>query len=109
LQQSEDLTIALEKGNDAHQAISQHLVTSEADNLAQRLHQQALWLTLAHDTRTASLILSVREAVLAGQADHPFIQALAWRSLLTAIADRATRRTLRLLPTEEPTSEVDDE
>ncbi len=98
LLQSADVTSALEQGSYAHQAISRHLVSREADFLARRLEQQALWLTLAADTETAALVLSAREAVLDAQADHPFIQALAWRSLLTAVADQATQRTLRLLP-----------
>ena len=94
----DDVTHALEKDSAAHQAISQRLVTGESDVIVSRLEQQALWLTLANDTKTASLVLAARDAILAGQADHPFVQALAWRSLLTAAADQATRHTLRLLP-----------
>ncbi len=105
LLQSEDAAFALEKGSDAHQTISERLVAREAENLARRLEQQALWLTLANDTDAAALVLSARDAVLDAQVDHPFIQALAWRSLLTAVADQATRRSLRLLPREEPTSD----
>jgi hypothetical protein len=95
---SDDVTHALEKDSPAHQAISQRLVTSESDIIVRRLEQQALWLTLANDTDSAALVLAARDAILAGQADHPFVQALAWRSLLTAAADQATRRTLRLIP-----------
>ena len=98
----DDVTHALKKNSLAHQALSQQLVTSEADDIAQRLEQQALWLTLANDTEAASLVLAARDAILTEQADHPFVQALAWRSLLTAAADQATRRTLRLLPRNEP-------
>ncbi len=103
---SNDVTHALEKDSPAHQALSQQLVTSEADDIVQRLEQQALWLTLTNDIDTASLVLAARDAILAGQADHPFVQALAWRSLLTAAADQATRRTLRLLPRNESTPET---
>ena len=95
---SEDVTHALEKDSPAHQAIRRRLVTSESDIIVRRLEQQALWLTLANDTESASLTLAARDAILAGQADHPFVQALTWRSLLTAAADQATRRALRILP-----------
>lgn len=104
LLQGEDATFALERGSAAHQTISNRLVTSEAHNLARRLEQQALWLTLANDTEAASHVLAARQAVLEGQADHPFIQALTWRSMLTAVADQATRRALHVLPREEDTS-----
>jgi len=104
LLQREDVSFAVEKRSDAHQAISERLVTWEAGNVARRLEQQALWLTLADEIETAELVLAARQAVLDEQDDHPFVQALAWRSILTAAADHATRRTLRLLPRDESAS-----
>ncbi len=65
--------------------------------LSKRLLQQARWLKLARDPKTASHAMAVRSAVMAGDASHPFIRQLAWRSLLTAAADRAMRKALRLL------------
>lgn len=99
-----DVTYALKQNSPTHQAICQRLVTTEAEDLARRLEQQALWLTLANDTASASLALAARDAILTTQSDHPFVHALAWRSLLTAAADQATRRTLNVIPRNEPAS-----
>ena len=79
-----------------HRQIAQRLVdppTSEL--LAQRLEDQARWLTVVGDEATAALTLAARAAVLDHQSDHPFIRALAWRSLLTAVADLAAQTSLR--------------
>jgi hypothetical protein len=65
--------------------------------LSRRLQQQARWLKLAREPRTAAQALAVREAVEAGREEDPFLRELAWRSLITAAADRAMRRTMRLL------------
>jgi hypothetical protein len=59
------------------------------------LLKQARWLMLAKDRRTASSVLAVRDAVDAGDSENPFVRKLAWRSLLTAAADRAMRYALK--------------
>ena len=89
---------ALQKDGALHQQVTDILM--DEDNrplLAQRLLQQARWLVLTGDRKTARKTLAVHEAVLAGDAEHPFVRMLAWRSLLTAAADRAMRNALRLL------------
>ena len=81
-----------------HQQVIRQLL--EEDNrllLSNRLLMQARWLKLARETKTAAQVLAIREAVESGQEDHPFITMLAWRSLLTAAADRAMRHAMRLL------------
>jgi hypothetical protein len=93
----DDVTHILEKDSPVQQTISQRLVTSDATDLARRLERQMLWLTLANETKAAALTAAAREAVLNEQADHPFIQALASRSLLTAAAERAARKFRQLL------------
>ena len=76
-----------------------HLLLEEPNKsrLSRRLHQQALWFRLAKNMRLSARTLAVRQALDAGDESHPFIRELAWRSLITAAADRAMRRTLRLL------------
>jgi len=87
---------ALEKDGALHQRVAAMLV--DANNgpaLSKRLLQQARWLTLSKERDLAAQTLAVRQAVEQGQADHPFISILAWRSLLTAAADRAMRHALK--------------
>jgi hypothetical protein len=87
---------ALEKNGALHQRIVGIMLNE--DNrplLSQRLLQQARWLMLSKDRRTASSVLAVRDAVDAGDSENPFVRKLAWRSLLTAAADRAMRYALK--------------
>ena len=87
---------ALEKNGAVHQQVTDILLDeNNRPLLSQRLMQQARWLTLVQDRKNAALTLSVRDAVAAGKRDHPFIKMLAWRSLLTAAADRAMRNALK--------------
>jgi len=89
---------ALQRGSAAHQAAQRLLVQEDvATSLQQRLQQQALWLTLVNQQKLAAIALACAEAVGQGEIDHPFVVHFAWRSLLTAAADRATRTALRLI------------
>ena len=89
--------VHLEQGGPAHQQVARRLARGEAAHLlASRLALQARWLCLAHDRETAALALAARQALTSGQVEHPFVQALAWRSLLTAAADRAAQQALRI-------------
>ena len=89
--------VHLEPGGPAHQQVARRLARGEAAHLlAARLALQARWLCLAQDQETAALALAARQALISGQVDHPFVQALAWRSLLTAAADRAAQQALRI-------------
>jgi hypothetical protein len=93
---------ALEKNGKLHQAVIDILLDDEnRPLLSQRLLQLARWLVLTRDTKTARQVLAVREAVDAGDSRHPFIRMLAWRSLLTAAADRAMRNALKMLDNEQ--------
>ncbi len=87
---------ALNKNGAVHQQIT-HILLDEQNRplFSQRLMQQARWLTLIKDRKNAALTLAVRNAVEAGDSEHPFIKILAWRSLLTAAADRAMRNALK--------------
>ena len=98
---------ALEKNGVLHQQISEILLNeTNGPLLAQRLLQQAQWLMLARDRVTAMKVLAVREAVEAGDSEHPFVRKLAWRSLLTAAADRAMRHALKSISrTQDDTSD----
>lgn len=89
--------VHLEPGGPAHQQVARRLARGEAAQLlADRLERQARWLCLADDRETASLALAARRALTSGQVEHPFVRALAWRSLLTAAADRAAQQALRI-------------
>lgn len=89
--------VHLESGGPAHQQVARRLARGEAAHLlASRLELQARWLCLARDQETAALALAARQALTSGQVEHPFVQALAWRSLLTAAADRAAQQALRI-------------
>ncbi|MCS7038014.1 MAG: hypothetical protein NZP34_00245 [Caldilineales bacterium] len=89
----------------AHRTMAQRLVEPEAAALlAERLRRQAQWLLLIGDQTTAAIALAACEGVLSQNPDHPFVRALAWRSLLTAAADRATQQALKLAQTGEPES-----
>ncbi len=86
----------LQKNGTLHRRIAAMLVNeTNRKLLSQRLLQQARWLTLSKDRKTAAQTLGVRENVNAGAVDHPFIEMLAWRSLLTAAADQAMRHALQ--------------
>ncbi len=86
--------IPLTPDGELHRLLAKRLVGSDiAPLLAQRLRQQAVWLNLAGEIEVAALALAAGEAVKKGQSDHPFIQTLAWRSLLAAAAEQAVRRT----------------
>lgn len=86
----------IREGGAAHRAIARRLVADEnARLLAQRLEQQAQWLALTGDEATAALTLAAGAAIQSGQAEHPFVWALSFRSLLTAAADRAAQQALR--------------
>jgi len=88
----------LRKDGPIHEQVIALLLDDDKRPLfSNRLFQQARWLRLARDSKTASLVLAVRKAVEAGDRGHPFIRELAWRSLISAAADRAVRRTLRML------------
>lgn len=88
----------LSKNSEIHkQAVEALLNEDNGPVLAQRLLQQARWFTLSKDRIHAAQALAVREAVLAHETQHPFIRALAWRSILTAAADRAMRTALGLV------------
>lgn len=87
----------IREGNAAHRAVARRLVADEnARLLSQRLEQQAYWLTLTGDGATAALTLAALAAIQSGQAEHPFVWALSFRSLLTAAADRAAQQALRI-------------
>ncbi len=89
---------ALQKNGVIHEKIIDILLNEEnRPRLSRRLLQQARWLTLTGDRKTAMQVLAVCEAVDAGDRDDPFIRMLAWRSLLTAAADRAMRNALRTI------------
>ncbi len=93
----------IRQGDQAHREVARRLAAGDAARLlAQRLDAQAQWLVLTHDP-DAALALAARQAVVRGEAEHPFVMALALRSLLTAAADRAARQALRLArPEEQP-------
>jgi len=87
---------ALQKDGVLHEQIVAILLDEEnRPRLSRRLLQQARWLTLTKDRKAAMMVMAVREAVDAGHGEDPFIKMLAWRSLLTAAADRAMRNALR--------------
>lgn len=87
---------ALNKNGVVHQQITDILLDEKNRPLfSQRLMQQARWLTLIKDRKDAALTLAVQDAVEAGDSEHPFIKTLAWRSLLSAAADRAMRNALK--------------
>ncbi len=89
---------ALRKDGAIHELVIDMLLDDEnRPLLSNRLHQQARWLRIARDAKTASVVLAVRKAVETGDRDHPFIRQLAWRSLISAAADRAVRRSLQML------------
>ena len=95
---SEQSENTLAKDSDIHRKVIAALINEDnGPVLAQRLLQQARWFTLGKNRVHAAQTLAVREAVLARDAQHPFIRALAWRSILTAAADRAMRSALGLL------------
>lgn len=87
--------------NDAvHRTVAQRLVEPEtAALLADRLLRQAQWLMLTGDAITAGIALAARDGVLSRDPDHPFVRVLAWRSLLTALADRAVQQAAKLAQT----------
>ncbi|RUA16801.1 MAG: hypothetical protein DSY55_03385 [Clostridia bacterium] len=88
----------LSKNSELHKKTIEALLNEDnGPMLAQRLLQQARWFTLSKDRIHAAQALAVREAVLAHETQHPFIRALAWRSILTAAADRAMRSALGLV------------
>ncbi len=88
----------IRQGGPAHREVARRLVTGDtARLLALRLETQTRWLVLSHDL-AAGLAVAARQAIIDGDADHPFVLALALRSLLTAAADRAARQALRLAP-----------
>jgi hypothetical protein len=89
---------ALNKNGEVHQQVTAILLDDKnRPLLSQRLLQQARWLKLTRSNKVARQTLAVREAVEAGDSEHPFIKILAWRSLLTAAADRAMRNALKSL------------
>ncbi|NOX63731.1 MAG: hypothetical protein GXP42_17540 [Chloroflexi bacterium] len=84
-----------------HQEAAARLVAHErGEQLAQRLLWQARWLAAAGDADAAALTLAASEASRLRDASHPFIRALAWISLLTAIAAFASQRVLSELQVE---------
>jgi hypothetical protein len=90
----------LSENGSAHRTVAQRLVEPEtAALLAGRLLRQAQWLLLTGDEATAGVALAAREGVLSRHPDHPFVRALAWRSLLAAVADRAVQQALKLAQT----------
>lgn len=92
---------ALEKDGKLHQEVTAILLDDEnRPLLSRRLMQLARWLVLTRDVKTARQVLAVREAVDAGDEEHPFVRMLAWRSLLTAAADRAMRNALKMIDNE---------
>jgi len=101
--------VALQKDSALHQQITEILLDEENRPLLERrLMQQVRWLVLTGDRKTARQTLAVHDAVVAGDAEHPFVRMLAWRSLLTAAADRAMRNALRLLDKEQELTVNDD-
>jgi len=92
---------ALSKGGALHQQVIDILLNDENRALlSQRLWRQSQWLTLVKDRKPAAQTLAVRKAVEAGDSEHPFIKMLAWRSLLTAAADRAMLNALKSMEKE---------
>lgn len=88
----------ISKGGPIHQQVVQLLLEDpHRSQLSARLLQQARWFKLAGHSRNAARVLAIRDGVEQGESQHPFLQELAWRSLITAAADRAMRRTLHLL------------
>ncbi|NOZ48431.1 MAG: hypothetical protein GXP37_00085 [Chloroflexi bacterium] len=89
---------ALQQGSSAHQAAIQLLLQPDViDTLQARLQQQALWLSLVDQIDLAAITLAAVQALAEGQTDHPFVVYFAWRSVLSAAADRATRSVFRLI------------
>lgn len=104
-----DLANALQQNHPIHREICRRLVSGDTGRLlAQRLGQQARWLALVGDTDTLALVRQAQAAVQAQQSDHPFVQAVAWRSMLTAAADEATAKILRLRPEDDAAEETPD-
>lgn len=92
-----DPATALIAASPAHRQVAARLATAPvAGLLAARLRTQARWFSLITDAAAGShagLCLAAAAAVEQGQADHPFVQALAWRSLLHAAATTTARRS----------------
>ncbi|RME83910.1 MAG: hypothetical protein D6775_06900 [Caldilineae bacterium] len=85
-------------GSPVHQRIAQALVADEAaSTLARRCRSQALWLTLTGESRLAALALAAAHAFEHKVVDHPFVQTLAWRTLVAAVQEDAVPPDLRLL------------
>lgn len=91
-----DPALALIPTSPAHSQVATRLAAAPAAaQLAARLRAQARWFSLGADMGNAGLSLAAAAAIEKGEAGHPFVQALAWRSLLNAAAARAARRTRR--------------
>ncbi len=100
---SDSTTITLTENGPAHRTVAQRLVEPEtAALLAGRLLRQAQWLVLTGEAATAGIVMAARDGVLSHHPDHPFVRALAWRSLLTAVADRAAQEILQTAQTNDP-------
>ncbi len=89
---------ALQWNSSAHQAAISILLQ---DDVRQALHsflkQQALWLSIVEQRDLAAVAASCAHTLLQANAEHPFVQHFAFRSLLTAAADRAARTPFKLL------------
>ncbi len=100
---SEATAATLAENGPAHRTVAQRLVEPEtAALLAERLLRQAQWLLLTGDETTAGIALAARDGVLCHNPDHPFVRALAWRSLLTAVADHAVQQALTVVQGRQP-------
>ena len=95
LQQAEGGT--LREGGPGHVAFARRLVAPDiAPILAARLTLQARWIVATGEPSIAAIVMAARQAVLDGQAEHPFVRSLAWRSLLVAAA-QSGQQSLRLI------------
>ncbi|MCO6451006.1 MAG: hypothetical protein J5I90_09500 [Caldilineales bacterium] len=83
----------LRQDDDLHKQVARFLVSAEtAIPLSRRLRWQAMWLHASGDIANARLAMTAQKAFEQGDADHPFVNALAWRSLLAATDRRARSR-----------------
>jgi hypothetical protein len=88
----------LAQGDAAHRQVIDMLMAEENRIvLRERLVQQARWLMLTKNRKQAMQTMAVNEALTSDHEAPPFVRILAWRSLLTAAADRAMRNALTLL------------
>ena len=89
---------ALSQNDTTHQQVIAMLMHQEnRERLRRRLLQQARWLTLTKNRKEASQTLAIIEVLNSDDEAPPFVKILAWRSLLTAAADRAMRNALTIL------------